>query len=182
MRLTPAVPALIALAVVAGCASDRAASLTSPPAAAESARSAVVAPDQASADGTLAAGLEQAIDAAFGLQVAVIVLDRAELARVIADNPYPTEPDPRLVHVVFFSEEPGRPVLDRIAEAQRTVAAKHSRDEATVIGRAMYVHTPDGYGRSELAARLGKVGSGAAAGTARNWATVTKLLTLCDAG
>ena len=50
MRLTPAVPALIALAVVAGCASDRVTSLTNPPSGAESARSAVVAPDQASAD------------------------------------------------------------------------------------------------------------------------------------
>jgi uncharacterized protein (DUF1697 family) len=50
-----------------------------------------------------------------------------------------------------------------------------------VVGRTLFLHTPEGYGRSELAARLNRASSGAAAGTARNWATVTKLFTLCGA-
>jgi uncharacterized protein (DUF1697 family) len=47
----------------------------------------------------------------------------------------------------------------------------------------MYLHTPDGYGRSELAARLARIGGGrtaATAATTRNWATVRKLLAMCD--
>jgi uncharacterized protein (DUF1697 family) len=50
-----------------------------------------------------------------------------------------------------------------------------------VVGRALFLHTPDGYGRSELAARLARARGPVATGTARNWATVTKLLALCDA-
>ena len=47
----------------------------------------------------------------------------------------------------------------------------------------MYLHTPDGYGLSELAARLARIGGGrtdSTAATARNWATVRKLLAMCD--
>jgi uncharacterized protein (DUF1697 family) len=52
-----------------------------------------------------------------------------------------------------------------------------------VVGRTVYLHTPDGFGRSELAARLAKADPAATdrGGTARNWATVTKLLAMLDA-
>jgi uncharacterized protein (DUF1697 family) len=51
-----------------------------------------------------------------------------------------------------------------------------------VVGSTLFLHTPDGFGRSELAAELTRVGGARtadAAGTARNWATVQKLLALC---
>jgi len=54
---------------------------------------------------------------------------------------------------------------------------------AKVVGTTLYLHTPDGYGRSELAARLVRIGGGrtaATAATARNWATVQRLLAMCD--
>lgn len=127
----------------------------------------------------LAAGLEQAIAQAFEARPRVVVLSRDELAQVVSDNPYAAEPDPRRVHAVFFSEQPGPVVMDSVAAAAQEAAAKGSRDEVTVIGRTMFLHTPDGFGRSDLAARLTRAGSGTAAGTARNWATVTKLLALC---
>ena len=127
----------------------------------------------------LAAGLEQAIAAAFAVRPRAVVLSREELAQVVRDNPYPAEPDPRYLHAVFFREPPGPQMLESIAAAERQAAAKGSRDEVTVIGRTVFLHTPDGYGRSELALRLDRASSGAAAGTARNWATVTKLLALC---
>ena len=50
------------------------------------------------------------------------------------------------------------------------------KDEARVVGRVLYIHTPDGFGPSKFASKaLQKVN-----GTARNWATVTKLLELLD--
>jgi uncharacterized protein (DUF1697 family) len=135
----------------------------------------------ATATAGLADGLEQAIERAFGLRLHVVVLSRAELAQVIRDNPYQAEPNLKYVHAMFFATEPGPQVRESVAAAERQAAEKGGRDEATVVGRALFLHTPDGYGRSELAARLAR-GSGAlAAGTARNWATVTKLLALCDA-
>jgi uncharacterized protein (DUF1697 family) len=128
----------------------------------------------------LAAGLEQAIERAFGLRLRVVVLSRAELAQVIGDNPYQAEPNPKYVHAMFFPAEPGPEVQESVAAAERQAAEKGGRDEATVVGRTLFLHTPDGYGRSELATRLARARGPVATGTARNWATVTKLLALCD--
>jgi uncharacterized protein (DUF1697 family) len=129
----------------------------------------------------LAADLERAIEQAFGLRLRVIVLSRAELAQVISDNPYRAEPNPKYVHAMFFPAEPGQEMRESVAAAERQAAEKGGRDEATVVGRTLFLHTPDGYGRSELAVRLGRSGGAGTTGTARNWATVTKLLALCDA-
>lgn len=132
---------------------------------------------------TLAAALERAIEEKLAVRPRVVVLSRAELAQVVRDTPYPDEPNPRNVHAVFLTEKPGPDALENLATAQRQVAAKGSRDTAQVVGRTLFLHTPDGFGRSELAALLvgGKGGAKAigANGTARNWATVTKLLALC---
>jgi uncharacterized protein (DUF1697 family) len=132
----------------------------------------------------LAEGLEQAIVAAFGIQVRVAVFSRDELAQVIRDNPYSDEPNPRAVHAVFLSASPGPEVAKGVADAQRRAEQKQpgTRDTAQVMGRAIFLHTPDGFGRSELASQITSRGRAAElAGTARNWATVTKLLAMCDA-
>ncbi|HLK00884.1 MAG TPA: DUF1697 domain-containing protein [Streptosporangiaceae bacterium] len=112
------------------------------------------------------------IGTSFGLTIGVIVLTRDELAAVISRNPYPDEPDPRRVHVVFLRTEPDEAVLARLA-----ATCEGTRDSVTATGRALYLHTPDGFGTSELAKSSAKP---AINGTARNWATTTKLLTLCD--
>ncbi len=133
--------------------------------------------------GDLAAELEQAIGAALGIRTRVLVLSRAELAEAIRNNPYPEVENPRLLHAVFLSAEPAPERREAVAAAQQEAAAKGSRDTATYVGRVLYLHTPDGFGRSELATRLsrpsGRLAAGEAA-TARNWATTTKLLALCD--
>jgi uncharacterized protein (DUF1697 family) len=85
-----------------------------------------------------------------------------------------------LVHVVFLSAEPPQDMLDRLAAAQSAAAAKGARDTVTAVGRALFMHTPDGFGISELAKSLSGVKSKGVTATARNWATATKLLTLCD--
>lgn len=131
----------------------------------------------------LAVTLERAIAAELGVRIRVVVLSRDELARVVDANPYPHETNPKCVHAIFLSEDPGPEVVEGVAAAQRKAARKGSRDTAQVVGRTIFLHTPDGFGRSELAATLARGGgtSVGASGTARNWATVTKLLALCDA-
>jgi uncharacterized protein (DUF1697 family) len=134
----------------------------------------------------LALQLESAIVEAFGIASSVVVLTRDELAQVLRDNPYPDEPNPKLVHVVFLNAEPPGDLLARIAAAESASAAKGSRDTVRAIGRALFLHTPDGYGNSELAQVLfrivGASGKASVAATARNWATATRLLSLCEAG
>ena len=135
------------------------------------------------ADATaLAAELEQAIAANIGVQARAVVLPREELARCVRDNPYPGQLDPKMLLAVFLPEAPGPSLAEWLADAERQVRAKGSRDQAQVLGRTVYLHTPDGYPPSELRRVLAKAGgptSARAAGTARNWATVTRLLQLC---
>jgi uncharacterized protein (DUF1697 family) len=130
--------------------------------------------------GVLASALEQAIATALGVAPAVVVLTRDDLARAVRDNPYPDEPNPKYVHAVFFREIPPG-LAAAIEAAQRQEDERGGSDSAQMVGGTLFVHTPDGFGRSELALfLLGRRASPAATGTARNWATVTKLLALCD--
>jgi uncharacterized protein (DUF1697 family) len=132
----------------------------------------------------LAAAIEEAIGQALDIRPRVVVVSREELAQVIRNNPYPAETNPKSVHVVFLGGDPAAGMVDVLAGAQRQAALKGSRDTAQFAGRALFLHTPDGFGRSELAALLAKAGgptSARGAGTARNWATVTKLLAMCEA-
>jgi len=132
----------------------------------------------------LAAGIEEGIARALDMRTRAVVVSRDELAQVVADNPYSAEENAKAVHAVFLAEQPGPDRMDSVAAAQRQAAGKGSRDTAQFVGRTLFLHTPDGFGRSDLAVLLGRAGgpmSARAAGTARNWATVTKLLALCDA-
>ena len=140
----------------------------------------------------LAAALESAIEERFGIWSSVVVLSRDELAQVLAANPYPDEPNPKMVHVVFLNAELPGSLLDRISAAEGAAAAKGSRDTLHVAGPAagqppaMFLHTPDGFGTSELAQNVFKIiappkkSRPGLAATARNWATATKLLSLCE--
>jgi len=128
---------------------------------------------------SLADALEREIARQLGVQPAVVVLSRAELAQVIADNPFPQETSPKCLHAVFRRDEMSPEGVAVVAAAQERARAKGSRDEAVVAGRTLFLHTPDGLGRSELAAQLARSGA-QAAGTARNWATVTKLMAMLE--
>ena len=133
-------------------------------------------------EAALAAELEQAIAADIGVRARAVVLSREDLARCVRDNPYPGETDPKLLHAVFLPEMPGPSLAAWLADAERQVRTKGSRDQALVRGRTVYLHTPDGYPRSDLRRVLARTGgptSARVAGTARNWATVRRLLELC---
>ncbi len=135
----------------------------------------------------LATALESAISERFGIWSSVVVLSRDELTRVLAANPYRDEPNPRLVHVVFLNADLPEDLLGRVTDAGSAAAAKGSQDTVQAADQALFLHTPDGFGTSELAQAVFKIISPPArqkksglAATARNWATATKLLSLCE--
>jgi uncharacterized protein (DUF1697 family) len=135
----------------------------------------------------LAESLESAITDAFGIWSSVVVVTRDELAKILSDNPYTDEANPKMVHVVFLNSDLPPDLVDRIAAAEAEAAAKGARGTITAAGRALFLHTPDGFGDSELAKSLfriitppAKQKRPATVATARNWATATKLLSLCD--
>ncbi len=126
----------------------------------------------------IGAALERRISTDLGVPSAVVVLSRADLAKVVADNPYPGETNPKALHAVFRTGKAGPEVRAAVAAAEKRATEKGDPGEAALVGRTLYMHTPDGLGRSELAAQLAR--SSVVGGTARNWATVLKLLAMLD--
>lgn len=122
----------------------------------------------------LADALQAEIADRLGVRPAVVVISGPDLVRVIADNPYPADVNPKCLHAVFRRDLVDEDGIAAVAAAVHKSRLSGSNDDAAVVGRTMYLYTPDGLGRSELAAQLTR-SSVQAAGTARNWATVTKL-------
>ncbi|MGE0803511.1 MAG: DUF1697 domain-containing protein [Lautropia sp.] len=108
---------------------------------------------------------------AFGFDKAVYALTRAEWNGLITRNPFPDAVAvPKFLHLAVLEARPD----DAKVEALRAFATDGER--IAVVGKAAYLHTPGGFGRSELAARFDK-GIGVP-NTARNWNTVLKLAEL----
>lgn len=98
-----------------------------------------------------------------GIDVRVLTRTGAEMASIVATNPY-ERGDPTKV-VVTFLPAIGRPPdldLDQFAP-----------EGLTVHGREMYLDLPFGQGRSRLVAALSKLDDGVS--TSRNWRTVVAL-------
>lgn len=120
------------------------------------------------------AGLvSSAIADELGLTVPVLTRSARELRDVIAANPFPGGED--ALHVVFLSSAPD-------AKAAASLDPQRSPpDRFVVSGREVYLHCPDGLGKTRLTgayleARLGVTT------TARNWRTVLALAELAGPG
>lgn len=125
----------------------------------------------------LADELEREIASQLGVRPAVVVISGAGLRQVITANPFPGVADPKGLHAVFRRQELDAAGHAAVAAAVRAAREAGSQDDAVVVGRTLYLCTPGGLGRSDLAAALQR-SAAQQAGTARNWATVTRLMTM----
>jgi uncharacterized protein (DUF1697 family) len=117
--------------------------------------------------------LQQAIAERCGVTTDVIVRTRAQLAKVVAGNPFLARgADPKHLHVVFTAAKAKVPLTD---------LERYAPEEVQAIGKELYLLLPNGAGRSKLAVDLGRK-AGAGVGTMRNWNTVRKLLAMADGG
>ena len=126
--------------------------------------------------------MTEAIASRLGVTAPVVVVTREELGQIHAANPFPGEPDPKRVHAVVLSQPPGPELAAKLEAAVAQASAKGDPSAVATVGRTLYLHTPAGYGTSDLAAAVLRLVSSPKAGvtgTARNWATMTKLLELC---
>ena len=106
------------------------------------------------------AALESALVAYAGKPVGVLVRTAAEMAQVLAGNPFPEAPSNRTV-AIFLDGPPPADTLERISGVD---------DEEVRLGqREIYVHYGENMGRSKLKIPAAKEG------TARNINTVAKL-------
>jgi uncharacterized protein (DUF1697 family) len=104
--------------------------------------------------------LEGQLRAYAGKPVRVIIRAGDEMAKVVANNPFPDRSASKTV-AIFLDEAPAPNALKD--------AKGHASEECQLGSREIYVHYPDGIGRSKL--RIPAVRDG----TARNMSTVAKL-------
>jgi uncharacterized protein (DUF1697 family) len=109
------------------------------------------------------AALEAELGAYAGKPVGVIVRTGAEMSRVVANNPFPDRAASQTV-AIFLDLAPPLDILKDVKG--------QANEELRLGAREIYVHYPDGIGRSKL--RISAAGDG----TARNMNTVAKLATM----
>jgi uncharacterized protein (DUF1697 family) len=110
----------------------------------------------------------------FGLEIAVVVRTRDELAEIVRRNPLgDVASDPKRYQVSFLDRKPAPELVEKLA------ALAAGREQLVADGRELYAWHPAGVARSKLWAALAGRNLGVTA-TARNWTTVTKLLELAD--
>jgi len=106
------------------------------------------------------AALEKRLAAHAGKPVGVLLRTAAEMAQVLADNPFP-KAAPNRTMAVF---------LDRAPPADTLTGIRGQKDEEIRLGRReIYIHYGQGMGKSKLVIAAAK------AGTARNMNTVAVL-------
>ena len=110
------------------------------------------------------AALEQVLMKRMGKKVDVMIRSASELEAVLNGNPFP-EAEPAKVIVVFLSHTLPKGILDNLSIP--------GGEEVRPGTREVYIHYPNGMGRSKL-----KLPSAVSAGTARNINTVTKLVAM----
>lgn len=120
-------------------------------------------------------GIEGALHEQFGFEATVIVRSRDELAAVAERHPFAgDEADEAKLHVLFLADAPA---ADAVAKLDRS---RYAPDEFVLDGRELYVHYPNGQGRSKLTLDRVERAFGTAA-TGRNCRTVARLLEMASA-
>lgn len=106
----------------------------------------------------------------FGLDVTVMVRNRLQMKRVVDGNPFSTKGGKASsVHVLFLARRP------RAAAVKSLDPDRSPRDAFEVSGTEIYLHYPNGAGRSKLSTDYFEKKLATRA-TARNWNTVTRVL------
>ncbi|MDP2288692.1 MAG: DUF1697 domain-containing protein [Actinomycetota bacterium] len=123
--------------------------------------------------------VEETIASEFGLKVPTVALSTEELARAINQWPVPQGAPAKALHCIVFEKNVE---AQRIAQIDAAVAEAQTtgcEDFAEVMGRFIYLYTPDGIGTSKFARQISSPKIG---GTARNWNTANTLLEMASNG
>ena len=117
----------------------------------------------------LAAELQAAVAAEFGVSSTIVLRTFRELRRVADGHPFGA--DTSRTHVSFLAGRPG-------AEgARRLAAVEATPDRFVLAGSDLYLHFPNGVQGARLSGPVLERSLGVA-GTIRNWRTVTRLAEL----
>ena len=118
---------------------------------------------------TVARELERSLAARFGFEVDVVVRTAAELAAIVAHDPFAgVATDPKRYGVAFLDAEPDAKQLKELLARDFSPELLHAH------GRELYTWHPDGFQRSQLFRAVGDQQLARVA-TVRNWNTVLAL-------
>jgi uncharacterized protein (DUF1697 family) len=103
-----------------------------------------------------------------GFDAHVLLLEFADLARVIKQNPFPKAGDDSpALHAGFLAAVPEDPYLKALE------SLKSASEQFRLVHKVFYLYAPEGVGRSKLAARAERLLG--VPMTDRNWRTVCTL-------
>lgn len=120
----------------------------------------------------LTSAIEASIKDTMGLDISVLVRTRPELEHLFAANPFVARADDvTALHVTFCAEAPP---ADRV---KALAATTFDPDQFRVVRREVFLHCPNGYGRTKLNNGFFEKKLGVVA-TTRNWKTVRALAEL----
>ena len=106
---------------------------------------------------------------AFGYDLPILTLTQEEIQQAITNNPYAaTESDIKKLHVSFLATTPSSELINETPHYD-------NNDQFHVTNKTVYIHCPDGYGKTKYTNSFFEKHLHTAA-TTRNWRTTLKLL------
>jgi uncharacterized protein (DUF1697 family) len=105
----------------------------------------------------------------YGFEPSVLILGLDAIKKAMAENPFPeAEEEPSSLHLGFLTSVPMNPDFGKLNRLKTESERFHLSD------KIIYLHAPDGVGRSKLAASIEKLLG--VTMTDRNWRTVSEII------
>jgi uncharacterized protein (DUF1697 family) len=117
--------------------------------------------------------IRAAIKKSHGFEPQVLLLEPEDIDRAVESSPFPeAESEPKTLHVHFLASMPKNPDLGALE------SIKSDRERFVLKDGVLYLHAPDGIGRSKLAANAEKLLGVAITG--RNWRTLCRVMAMAN--
>ena len=114
--------------------------------------------------------ISESILSRFGYRVPVVIRSAAELRQVVEANPFvQAGAEADKLHIIFLGETPDE------GDVQGLAPDRSPGDEFAVLGRAIYLHCPNGFASTKLTNSYFETRLSTTS-TTRNWKTVLRLL------
>ena len=121
----------------------------------------------------LAARISAAVGKAYGFEPFVMMLEMDQLARIIADNPFPeAESEPGSLAVGILGTVPEQPDLEMLE------AVRRKSERFALHGDVFYFYAPEGFHKTKLGGKLERALGVGKAGTGRTLGTLIKVLAI----
>lgn len=124
-------------------------------------------------ESSISASIEKEILEKFSYTVPVMIRTNRELSDLFSVNPFldEIEFDPAKLAVIFLHEKPSADQIKKVKDVD------YPPDKFKIIGREIFIYCPNGFGRTKIYTNFFEKKMGVL-GTARNWKTITTILSL----